>query len=855
MYQRLFGDRDPVAEPGTATGTPGDWWTVFANSPDVLEHAVAGLRAVRQPRPQDLSRALRELGQTRAGWLVGSQFVFSQHCKAVAPSASPRRRSRRSRRGRCPTCSIALERALLAYTDGLVLSLGRVDDGVFAVLQEHLDDEAILEFTYITMMYTMHAVMSVALRLEFDDRDDPIVEVAAPEDVRGGQHRLARSAGVTTASSGPLAGVRVLELGSFIAGPFAGQLLGDYGADVIKVESPGDGDPMRRWGITRDGDSLWWPTIARNKRSVVARPAPGAGARARRATWPAQCDVVLENFRPGTLERVGPRLRRRCRRANPTLVMVHVSGFGQTGPLAGQAGFGSVGEAMGGIRHTTGSPDRPPSRAGISLGDALGVGVRRDRHARRAGRAADDRQGPGGRRRHLRGGRRADGVDDGRLRARRRRAHPLGQRAARRRAVERVPDRRRRRGRRSPPTPTPCSAACATAMGRPELATDARFATHQRAGREHGRARRAHRRVDRDARRATTLLATLDEHGVPAGRIFTAPDMLTDPQYLARDMVRRRDVDAGMGRADDRHRAALHAARRARSVTPAPALGEHTDEVLRRAARPGRRRDRRRCGRRERSGERPPRRSTPAARAHAYAQVRAAIVENRYPPGQRLVEQRIAEELGLSRTPVREALHMLEAEGLVVSERHRGADGPPAVGDRGGRPLRAAHPARVLRRRGRDRTGDRGRARRARAPRRTRFGDVRRIVDVDTRRGRAPAPRGEPALPRRRSRAPPATTGWRRCWPARSTSPSCSRRSARSAPPRSSGPTRSTTSSSRRCAAATPTGPAALDGRAHRPGPRRRPRRHRQHRTREQPNHEHRRPRPGERVGRAWRAS
>src|SRR5687768_11172558 len=152
---------------------------------------------------------------------------------------------------------------------------------------------------------------------------------------------------------GPLAGVRVLELGSFIAGPFAGQLLGDYGADVIKVEAPGDGDPMRRWGVTVDGDSLWWPTIARNKRSV-ALDLRQERARALVAGLAERCDVVLENFRPGTLERWGLGYAELSAR-NPRLVLAHISGFGQTGPLAGQAGFGSVGEAMGGIRHTTGS--------------------------------------------------------------------------------------------------------------------------------------------------------------------------------------------------------------------------------------------------------------------------------------------------------------------------------------------------------------------------------------------------------------------------------------------------------------------------------------------------------------------
>jgi formyl-CoA transferase/succinyl-CoA--D-citramalate CoA-transferase len=167
----------------------------------------------------------------------------------------------------------------------------------------------------------------------------------------------------------PLVGLRVLELGSFIAGPFAGQLLGDLGAEVIKVEPPGRGDPMRGWGVTVDGRSLWWPAIARNKQSVAIDLRTEAG-RSLVRDLAAHVDVVIENFKPGTLSRWGmdhPTLAA----ANPGLVLVHVSGFGQTGPRAHEPGFGAIGEAMGGIRHTTGDPDRPPARAGISLGDAL----------------------------------------------------------------------------------------------------------------------------------------------------------------------------------------------------------------------------------------------------------------------------------------------------------------------------------------------------------------------------------------------------------------------------------------------------------------------------------------------------
>ena len=179
MYKRLFGDRDPVAEPGTATGTPGDWWTVFANSPDVLEHACRGF-ALYASADRKIAPELRELGQTRAGWLVGSQFVFSQHCKSCRALGYSEEKIEALKSWAVSDLFSPLERALLAYTDALVLGFGRVDDAVFAAVQAHLDDEAILEFTYITMMYTMHAVISRALQLEYDERDDPVVEIAAP---------------------------------------------------------------------------------------------------------------------------------------------------------------------------------------------------------------------------------------------------------------------------------------------------------------------------------------------------------------------------------------------------------------------------------------------------------------------------------------------------------------------------------------------------------------------------------------------------------------------------------------------------------------------------------------------------
>ena len=159
-------------------------------------------------------------------------------------------------------------------------------------------------------------------------------------------------------------------MGSLIAGPFCGQLLGDFGADVIKLEDPASGDPMRRWMVDEaTGESLWWPVIARNKRSVtVDLRTPEGQEVARRLI--ATADVLVENFRPGTLERWGLGYDE-LSRDNPGLVMTRVTGYGQHGPYASRAGFGSIGEAMGGLRYLTGDPSTPPSRTGISIGDSL----------------------------------------------------------------------------------------------------------------------------------------------------------------------------------------------------------------------------------------------------------------------------------------------------------------------------------------------------------------------------------------------------------------------------------------------------------------------------------------------------
>ena len=180
LYKMLFGDRDPVAQPGTATGTPGNWWTVFAVVPDVFDHAVAGFGLYRSSR-RKLDPKLRELGQIRAGWARQSQFVFSQHCKACRAVGIKDEQVEAIPHWQVATCFSPAERAVLAYTDGLVLEGGRVPEGVFAELKAHLSDEEILEFTYVTCLYELHATMSRALRLEYDDVDERIVEIPAPE--------------------------------------------------------------------------------------------------------------------------------------------------------------------------------------------------------------------------------------------------------------------------------------------------------------------------------------------------------------------------------------------------------------------------------------------------------------------------------------------------------------------------------------------------------------------------------------------------------------------------------------------------------------------------------------------------
>lgn len=181
IYRRKYGERDPVAEPGTATGAPGDWETVFALSPDIFEHAMQGF-VVWQSAERKLPAVLRELAVTRAGWACGSRFVYSQHCKVLRAAGAAEDKVAAVAAWQVSDVFSPLERAVLAYADALSLQHGRTADAVFEALRAGLSDEQIVELTYITSMYVMHAGMTKALRLEFDNVPEFVTEAPAPVD-------------------------------------------------------------------------------------------------------------------------------------------------------------------------------------------------------------------------------------------------------------------------------------------------------------------------------------------------------------------------------------------------------------------------------------------------------------------------------------------------------------------------------------------------------------------------------------------------------------------------------------------------------------------------------------------------
>jgi formyl-CoA transferase len=384
---------------------------------------------------------------------------------------------------------------------------------------------------------------------------------------------------VTTKDSGhpgALSDLRVVEMGVLLAGPFAGQLFADFGAEVIKLEPPGQGDPMREWGQEKPhGQSLWWPVVARNKKSVTLNLRTEEGQAIARELL-ATSDLLIENFRPGTLERwnLSPES---LWEINPKLVILRVTGFGQTGPMSPQAGYGSIGEAMGGLRYVIGEPDRMPSRAGVSIGDTLAatfgaLGALMALHAR-------ERTGRG------------QVVDSAIYEA---------VLAIMESLVSEYDKGGYIRERTGPILPNvapsnvyPTSDGMeiliagnqdtvfrrlADAMGRPELAQDERYATHAARG-------AVQQELDdliADWTRTLTadeVEALMKEHGVPHGKIYRAPDMLEDPHFAAREAIVRvthkQFGDLAMQNTFPKL-----------SDTPGevrwvgPELGEHTDQVL-----------------------------------------------------------------------------------------------------------------------------------------------------------------------------------------------------------------------------------------------------------------------------------
>nr|MBA3507999.1 CoA transferase [Betaproteobacteria bacterium] len=374
----------------------------------------------------------------------------------------------------------------------------------------------------------------------------------------------------------PLAGLKVLELGALIAGPFCAKVLAEFGAEVVKLEPPGLGDPLRKWRYVKDGTSLWWHVQSRNKRSVAVDLRTPDGQAIARALM-ERADIVVENFRPGTLEEWGLGYDT-IAATNPELIMVRISGYGQTGPYRERAGFGVIGEAMGGLRHVTGTPDRPPSRTGISIGDTLSA---------------------------------LYGVIGALTALEHRRKTGVGQvvDVALYEAVFSVMESllpefdsfgvvRERTGSILPGIAPTSAYRCndgsyvliagngdsifkrlVKAMGRADLADDPSLAHNE------GRAARQ-QWLDNEieawtsARSPKEVLIAMDDAEVPASKIYTIADIAADPHYAARAMIRQIALADGSTLNVPGVVPKL-------SATPGgfegggPALGEHTDEVLR----------------------------------------------------------------------------------------------------------------------------------------------------------------------------------------------------------------------------------------------------------------------------------
>jgi len=389
--------------------------------------------------------------------------------------------------------------------------------------------------------------------------------------------------------TGPLAGIKVLELGTLIAGPFCARMLGEFGADVIKIESPQGGDPIRQWRVLKDGNSLWWSVQSRNKKSITLNMKDSRAQEiARRLALDA--DIIIENYRPGVLEKWSLGYEQ-LKAINPALIMVRLSGYGQTGPMRDAPGFGAIGESMGGIRYVSGHPDRPPVRIGISIGDSI-ASLHGAMGALMALRHRD--------------------VTGGRWNGQTGEACKAGQgqmvdvalyEAVFNMMESLVPEYdhagvvRERTGGALPgivPSNTYTTAdgeniviagngdaifkRLMSAIGRDDMANDPQLANNA------GRVPRTQEIDDAiqtwcSTQRIDAALALLQAADVPVSKIYSVRDMLQDPQFLARQMFEQHLFTDGTP-------IKLPAVTPKLSETPGgtrwigPALGEHTDEVL-----------------------------------------------------------------------------------------------------------------------------------------------------------------------------------------------------------------------------------------------------------------------------------
>ncbi|KQQ33243.1 CoA-transferase [Duganella sp. Leaf126] len=396
-------------------------------------------------------------------------------------------------------------------------------------------------------------------------------------DVRKG----ATPAPAATAGTLPLAGIKVLELGTLIAGPFCGRMLAEFGAEVIKIEAPGDGDPIRKWRVLKDGTSLWWSVQARNKKSLTLNMKDARG-RAVARQLALEADIIVENYRPGVLEKweLG---YEQLKVLNPATIMVRLSGFGQTGPMKDLPGFGAIGESMGGLRYVSGHPDRPPVRVGVSIGDSVAAlhGVIGAMMALR------HRDVTGGK--HQGQGQMVDVALYESVFNLMESLVPEFDHAG---VV------RERTGGALPgivPSNTYTTRdgeniviagngdaifkRLMLAMGRIDLAGDAQLA------RNDGRVQRTQEIDDAiqawcDTHDIDSALAVLQAADVPAGKIYSVRDMMRDPQFLAREMFEQHRFADGTP-------IKLPAISPKLSATPGrtqwigPTLGQHNDEVLR----------------------------------------------------------------------------------------------------------------------------------------------------------------------------------------------------------------------------------------------------------------------------------